>query len=157
MSKEVLWEEFVERYYKQIFAFCCHYLGRKAEAEDATQSTFMKAFSKLEELREPLKERAWIYAIARNCCVDQTRFWKRMIVGLALTIEPEQIFTGEISLSIQQTLAKLPRMQREVFILRHWHDFSTIETAEFLGLQTGTVKTHLKRAVDRMKLELTDD
>jgi RNA polymerase sigma-70 factor (ECF subfamily) len=154
MSEQALWNELVDRHYAQIFAFCCHYLGRRDEAEDAVQSTFMKAFTGYNRLRDRSKEKAWIYSIARNCCIDRTRFWKRTIVGLPKLAEPRKIFEGEISLSIQKVLSNLPRMQREVFILRHWHDFSTDETAGLLGIQSGTVKTHLKRAVDRMKLEL---
>jgi RNA polymerase sigma factor (sigma-70 family) len=47
--------------------------------------------------------------------------------------------------------------QREVFILRHWHGFSTAETAELLQLHEGTVKSHLKRGVETVKGALRRD
>jgi DNA-directed RNA polymerase specialized sigma24 family protein len=40
--------------------------------------------------------------------------------------------------------------------LRHWHDFSTTETAQMLGLDEGTVKSHLKRAIDKLRCSLVE-
>jgi RNA polymerase sigma factor (sigma-70 family) len=53
-------------------------------------------------------------------------------------------------------LAKLTRSQREVFVLVHLEGFRVRECAELLGKPIGTVKSHLHRALARMRSELAD-
>lgn len=55
---------------------------------------------------------------------------------------------------IKQLVCNLPQRQKEVFILRHWHGFSTKETADLLSIGEGSVKSHLSRAIDKIKLDL---
>ena len=64
---------------------------------------------------------------------------------------------SELGMTLHKLVARLSQRQREVFILRHWHGFSTEETAEQLGLNCGTVKSHLKRAIDHLKHELASE
>ena len=150
---EGLWERLVEGYYERIFSYCCHLLGSKTEAQDITHEVFVKAYTTHHKLRDVTKERAWIYTIARNCCFDRRRWWKRFLYSDKQP-EVENIFSSELSYEIQEAVAQLPTKQREVFILRHWHQFSTEETAQLLHIHTGTVKSHLKRAVDSLKERL---
>lgn len=149
---EGLWEKLVEGYYERIFSYCCQLLGSKDEALDATQEAFVKAFSSYPKLQDVTKEKAWFYTIARNCCFDRRRWWKRF----SLTeVEPSKFYDDELSLEIQQLILKLPLKQREIFVLRHWHGFSTEETAKMLRIHEGTVKSQLKRAVDSLKNQLS--
>lgn len=151
------WEQFVRTYYSSIYAFCKQILGSSAEAEDATQETFLRAYKKQSTLKEYSAQRAWIYSIARNACFDRKRWWKRQFRLFVRTEDEttEAVATqpqlSELTQELQKAIAELPQKQREVFVLRHWHGFSTEETARLLNLETGTVKSHLKRAVDKLK------
>ncbi len=150
------WAELVDSYYKEIFRFCCQILGSTAEAEDVTQEVFIKAFKHRRALRDRAALRAWLYTIARNLCRDKQRWWSRTAKTLhdyfsTETAPPPSTLTA----SFQAIIQSLPMRQREVFILRHFHEFSTAETAAQLGIDEGSVKSHLKRAVDRLKSVLT--
>ena len=152
------WDEFVENFYSPIYRFCFHILGSREEAEDLTQETFLKAFKNFSSINKQDSAKYWIYSIARNGCIDRKRWWKRLLLQDATT---EEIAAPgrepDISLTLSKLIAALPQKQREVFILRHWHGFSTEEVAEFLKIDGGTVKSHLKRAVDKLKAQLEDN
>ena len=55
---------------------------------------------------------------------------------------------------IERALEKLPRRQREAFVLRYWEDMDVAETANIMGCSQGSVKTHCSRAVHAMAAEL---
>lgn len=150
------WEEFVELYYERIFNFCRQFLGDYEEAQDVTQQVFSKCFASLPSLKDPQREKSWIYSIARNCCIDRKRWYKRYLSWFDGTVEekPAARTDPDMQLTLRKLISELPRQQREVFILRHLQDFSTEETAQLLKVSQGTVKTQLKRAVDKLKIAL---
>lgn len=157
------WQKLVDEYYDAIFRFALHMLADRSDAEDATQQTFLKAFRSLSQLQDEAKSRAWLYAIARNVSHDHLRSLKR-IVRHSLEIVHFEAHTSPVSPVGRELLAaiqRLPRMQREVFLLREWHDFSTHETAEALGIADGSVKSHLSRAKSALQkmiaLDMTSD
>ncbi|RMG41731.1 MAG: RNA polymerase sigma factor [Candidatus Dadabacteria bacterium] len=152
--EEKHWSDFVENYYQPIYGYCYQFLGSHAEAEDAVQQAFLKAYKKRSKLRNQTQLKSWVYSIARNVCIDRLRWWKRTRLVVAQLETPEINENNELVMTIKKLLARLPARQREVFILRHWHGFSTEEAAELLGISTGSVKSHLKRAIDKLKKEL---
>ncbi|MCB0331073.1 MAG: RNA polymerase sigma factor [Bdellovibrionales bacterium] len=158
MGNDRDWEALVEKYYEPIYRYCFHMSKTAADAEDATQQTFLKAHQKRSALDSIENEKAWLYRIARNTCIDRLRKLKRAIVALTEGLEPSYTPTLDIvGTKLRELIEALPQKQREVFILRHLHDFSTAETAEFLRIRPGSVKAHLKRAVDRLKAEFTGE
>ena len=56
--------------------------------------------------------------------------------------------------SLHQQIGRLPRRQREAFMLRCWEGFSTIETAQTMGCSEGSVKTHYSRALSTLRVNL---
>ena len=145
------WEELVEEHYLGIYHYACRFLGSRAEAEDVTQVTFLSACQRLEENAPMDKIRSWFFTIARNKCIDRRRFWRRWRSRPPSGDEQSPAPLPEPLIFIQRLLQKLPRRQREIFILRHWHGFSTRETAEILAINEGTVKSHLIRATRALK------
>ena len=152
------WDEFVAEYYAPIYRFCFHILGSREEAEDLPQDTFFKAYKSFSSVTKQESIRSWIYSIARNGCIDRKRWWKRFLPASHevedLRSTPE---SPDLSMTLSKLVSALPQKQREVFVLRHWHGFSTSEVADFLKIDEGTVKSHLKRAVDKLKVQLTDN
>ncbi len=142
--------------YQMLMRFCVQLTGSYADGEDAAQTSIEKALRHIEKTpgtAPPLAEiRFWLIKIARNSCYDLLRKLKRQVA--ALIDYPEETSTSKLSLEVKELLREvqaLPKQQREVFILRQLHDLSTSEVARVLGLAEGTVKVHLKRAVDRLK------
>lgn len=158
MINQNRWKELVSEFYHPIFIFCLRFLGNREEAEDLTQEVFIKAYSSLckKEIEEPLIKN-WLYKIARNSCIDKTRWWKRTArVKQGLTNAANGMTTEPMNPAIflENEILKLPVRQREVFILRHWHEFSTCEVAQLLKITEGSVKSHLNRAIEKLKASL---
>lgn len=152
------WEDFLDRYYDRIYRYCFFFFGgNAADAEDATQVTFVKAWKSFGALRTREAEKAWVYSIARNTCLDRKRWWKRFLnFRDQLEVDSYTLPVGTVSPSLLRLIHELPARQREVFLLRHWHEFSTEETAGQLDISAGTVKSHLKRAVDTLRAKLLE-
>jgi RNA polymerase sigma-70 factor (ECF subfamily) len=113
----------------------------------------------------------WITRVAVNVCLDHLRsrrwqFWKRASNGAEATAAdfavdgapgPEDLLLArQIGARIAAGLARLSARQRSVFVLRHYENRPLDEIAEILGVDSGTVKAHLARAVARLRRELTD-
>lgn len=159
---------------KRVFLLCRRMLQDVSEADSATQDTFLKAWQALnrsesKELDDPGK---WLTRIAVNTCLDRLRsrrwqFWRKRpdaedestILQLARATNPDaedQVFAGEIGQRLERALEKLSLRQRAAFTLRHYEDRTLAEIAEILGLDIGTVKVHLFRAIEKLREELHD-
>lgn len=146
---EPFWTSIVDALYEDIYRFSLRFLGSPEDARDATQEAFTKAFSALRGDEQLEAVRPMLYTIARNCCIDKTRWWRRWKKFLQGYEDPrENASDARIDWG---PILELPTRQREVFILRHWHGFSTEETAKILAISEGAVKSHLKRAIERLK------
>lgn len=159
---------------KRIFVLCQRMLHDIDEAGGATQDTFLKAWQALnrtdsKDLDEPDK---WLTRIAVNTCLDRLRsrrwhFWRKRpqpedetaILSLVRSTGPDaedRIFAVQVEHRLAVALDKLSVRQRSVFTLRHFEDMSLCEISEVLGMEIGTVKAHLFRALEKLRNELSD-
>jgi RNA polymerase sigma-70 factor, ECF subfamily len=159
---------------RRVFALCQRLLQDSDEADSATQDTFLKAYQALrkedaKELDDPAR---WLTRIAVNSCLDRLRsrkwqFWRRSPVpqdeaatlALIRSTAPEaedRYFARQISSRLESALDRLSARQRAVFTLRHYDDLSLEEIGQLLGLDVGTVKAHMFRAVSKLREELRD-
>lgn len=154
--KDYWWEKLAGEHYAVIYRYSLHLSGSKSDAEDITQETFLRA-RKAKTTPEPEGERRWLYTIARNITIDRQRWWNRWGNSRDAELDQKQSDGSpmEPTTFILKHLAVLPLRQREVFILRHWHGFSTTECADFLHISVGSVKSHLSRAVAALKKIIT--
>lgn len=157
----------------RIFRLCQRMLGDSDEAGSATQDVFLKAYQAWDrtaaELDDPSR---WVTRIAVNTCLDRLRsrrwqFWRKrpdgpdeeIILAMAPAREPDgeaQVFARQIARRLAEALDRLSPRQRAVFTLRHFEDYALEEIASQLGLDVGTVKAHLARAVAKLREELKD-
>jgi RNA polymerase sigma-70 factor (ECF subfamily) len=136
--------------------------GDEAAAEDVTQDAFVKAYRALGRFREDSKLETWFYRILVRQAHNHRR-WKAVRQrwsggpsdGLA---DPSSRVSGDPGLRrrIGEALGRLTRRQREAFILVHMEGFTVSESAKLLGKPTGTVKSHLHRALRTLRAELAD-
>lgn len=158
---------------KRVYLLCQRMLCDPDEADSATQDVFIKAYKALQERGGEIDEPArWLSRIAVNTCLDRLRsrrwqFWRNrpkpadeeVILAMAPALGPsaeDQAFSRQIGARLAQAVAKLPARQRAVFTLRHFENKPLEEIAGLLGLEVGTVKAHMARAVARMRKELMD-
>ena len=136
--------------------------GDEAAAEDVTQEAFVRAYQALDRFRGEASLETWFYRIL----VRQAHNYRRWRAVRALwhsesaaePADPTSAVQGDPGLRrrIAQALDQLSRRQREAFVLVHLEGFTVQECADFLGKPSGTVKSHLHRALVRLRAELAD-
>jgi RNA polymerase sigma-70 factor (ECF subfamily) len=117
--------------------------GRRAEAEDAVQDTWLRASARFHEFRGEASLRTWLAGFAINCCRER---WRRREPDAS---EPEEVAASEPivdRLDLERAIAALPDGQREVFVLHDLEGFTHEEIATRLGIVPGTSKSQLSRA-----------
>jgi len=159
---------------RRIYLLCLRMLRSSDEADSASQDVFIKAYRALERKeKEAIESPAkWLTRVAVNTCLDRLRskrwlFWQKRASGedeqaiLQLTPaggpnQEDALVAREIARRLSVALGKLSVRQRSVFVLRHDEDRSLEEIGEILGLDVGTVKAHMARAVRKLREELRD-
>jgi RNA polymerase sigma-70 factor (ECF subfamily) len=147
----------VERYQTPVYNLCFRMLGNHAEAEDAAQETFIKAYKNMKRYDPNRKFINWILTIASNNCIDRIRKRRFQIVpleewtpgdmpGSAENGIEGSIIAKEGREDIQGMIDHLGPKDRAAIILRYWYDLSYEEIASTLSLSLGAVKSRLHRA-----------
>lgn len=132
-----------------------------AEAMDVVQETFVAAYERLHELKEPAALPAWIARITRNFALMRLRKSQRMhymdepefdnVLSLSTAIRrPEQpdttLANKQLRQMLEQFIDELPDAFRTVFMMRAIEQCSVATTAELLEIEAATVKTRYHRA-----------
>jgi RNA polymerase sigma-70 factor (ECF subfamily) len=152
--------ELVYNYQDAVYNLTYRMLGERAEAEDAAQETFLRAYLHLYRYDAERSFKTWLLSIASNHCIDRLR--KRRIRWLSLddplpsesalalsSTEPtpeEWSLSNERGKSIQTLLEELAPEYRAAVILRYWYDYSYIEIAQTLETTESAIKSRLFRA-----------
>lgn len=110
------------------------YLGSGSAALDAVDEAIYKGFLSCKKLRQPEHLVTWLTRILINVCNDALR--RR---GRVTAVE------------------RLPRQLRAVVVLRYFSGYTLAETAEILGLPPGTVSTRQRKALNLLRLELSEE
>ena len=157
-----------DRYASRVHALTLRILGNSMLAEEATQDTFLKLWSRA---RQYLAERGsllvWLLTIARRTALDRLRLEGRRPT-LSSSEDPDttwQSIADEDSLSSEArwrsmyfAVQSLPEEQRQVIELAYYQGMSQSEIAEVLGWPLGTVKSRLRAAMESLRQEwLKDD
>jgi RNA polymerase sigma-70 factor (ECF subfamily) len=146
-------------YAKEVFRFALWLSGDRFEAEDITSETFVRIWVRFDSIRtETLK--AYLFTIARNIYLK-----KRRNINKQVAIDdsypdphpnPEQLIDSRLELlRIQNTIQKLPEVDRTAFALRVQHDLPYAEIARILEISLTAAKVKVHRV--RKKLLATSD
>jgi RNA polymerase sigma-70 factor (ECF subfamily) len=134
--------------------------GSAADAEDATQEAFLKAFKALDRFRSDGAIRPWLLRIVANEAKNVRRAGTRRTalvgragaVGAQPPLSPEEyVVADESSKAVLHALACLGERDRLVIGYRYFGELSEFEMAQALGCRPGTVKSRLARAVARLR------
>ena len=125
-------------------------LGERSVAEDISAETLARAYSRWPSVADHAEP--WVVKVATNLTLDVGRH-RAKEAGRKVHIEqvaPDPQI--DMRLDLQRALAALPRRQREVVALRFLGDFSEQATADALGIDVGTVKSHASRGLSRLRI-----
>jgi RNA polymerase sigma-70 factor (ECF subfamily) len=178
--------ELVARHQRRAARIAYHYVRDSAEADEAVQDAFVKAYQHLASFREELPFDVWFTRILINGCLDRIKARtrrERWLVPMAGSRRssgaasesapadrdmtdrvaaggqsPEQALLGrERRQQIATALARLPERQRSVFVLSHVEGRTSREVSALTGLNESTVRVHLFRAIRKLRALLAND
>jgi RNA polymerase sigma-70 factor (ECF subfamily) len=162
--------ELVARHQRRASRIAFHYLRDTADADEAVQDAFVKAYSHLASFREELPFEVWFTRILINGCLDRIKARTRRNRWLVPMREsphaqqdfaertvgrdpsPEdQLLARERRQRLAAALARLPERQRSVFMLSHYEGCTSREVSALTGLNESTVRVHLFRAIRKLR------
>jgi RNA polymerase sigma-70 factor (ECF subfamily) len=164
-----LFHDLIRPYERSVYVMALSLLQNEADAEDAAQEAFLKAFRNLASFRGEAKFGTWLVSITLNEARSRIRSRKNVKmesldestdevghVSPALLrdwreIPSQALERQEVRLLLQEAIADLPLIYREIFLLRDVEELSVNESAESLGISVASVKVRLHRA--RMMLQ----
>ena len=156
-------EILVRRHYEAVFAYVYRQIGNYHTASDVTQDVFIKMMKGLTKYRERDKFKSWLFRIAVNCCHDNYRCAidrTSREVDLNADLSDAQsdiwdIFSKSAQNEyIQEVLDSLPEFQKEVVLLRFYHDLKIKEIAVIIGIGEASVKSRLYQSLEKLKKRL---
>ena len=144
----------VERHWSRLVPFARSVLG-DADAEDAVQDALVVAWGKLGSLAEPAAFRAWVLRILGRLCFRRARFGRRFrsLVGLPEPPDPDTEAAHE-AIDVERTLRMLAPRQRAVMHLTVVEGMSDSEIGTVMGIDAASVRSHRRRARERLRLVL---
>ena len=155
-----------QKYQNQVHTLAWQKLGDYHIAEEITQDTFVKAFEKLHDLKNPKQFDGWLYVIVNRLCINWLQRNKNTFQSIEDTPikEIEEVFykqhesdqremeTTELYRDIvKKLLKKLPESERTVLNLYYIGEMDPAEISKFLGVSVNTIKSRLHRAKNRLK------
>ncbi|MCW2811801.1 MAG: polymerase subunit sigma-24 [Friedmanniella sp.] len=154
---ETALESIYKRYSALVYTVAYRSLGEVTEAEDVTQKVFVAAWTgrkNYQPARASLP--AWLMGITRNKIVDahQARSKQRRIrTEMASQVEPAAPEPMDVAerLIIAEEIARLDKVPQEVLRLAFFEDLTHAQIAERLQMPPGTVKSHIRRSLIKLK------
>ena len=169
-------EVLLGRHRKPVFNFILRYVGDRETAEDLLQETFMRVIKGADAYKRQAKFTTWLYTIARNLCVDQTRRRKHRKhasldapmaadddSGTLLDVLPSSEMASDrksvnkqLYQRLQGAIGALSEEQREVFLMREFLDMPFKQIADVVGVPENTVKSRMRYALEKLRLDLDE-
>ncbi|MCM1496963.1 MAG: sigma-70 family RNA polymerase sigma factor [Clostridium sp.] len=140
-----------------MFRLAYSFVLNREDAEDIVSETILKAYSHLAELRNVKKIKSWMFQIL----VNESRAYLKKRNRIELT-EDTSRFAGqederEDDYDLLDFVYQLDDIYRDVTILYYFEEFRVKEIAKILDISSGTVKSRLSRARERLKKFITED
>lgn len=141
-------ETLVRAYQADVWRLSLHLTNNRAFADDVTQDTFVRVYRFLPRFRGDAKFSTWLFAIARNCALDELRKVKRrQVLADRAKVEYEPSTSEPTSgIEVREALAALPLELREAIVLIDMLGESYRDAARVLHVPEGTVKSRVHRA-----------
>lgn len=161
-GEEDAFEQVIRLVYADIvnIAFC--HIGNEEDAKDVSQQVCLKLYGKLKLFRHCSKLSTWIYRVTVNSCIDFLRRFKRVVpLNEAITKDSDDTacFTQNLEneerqKKIQEKLNGLSLQQKNAVIFKHFEGLTIAQVSRIMRCSQSSVKTHLCRAVEKLRKEL---
>lgn len=157
------------KYHKPLLYFVKRRLAgvSGAEPQDVVQDVMLKAYRSGDRYDGSRSFKTWLYAIARNHCIDIVRARRRPggregeigvdpdVVGAPSSSQPEeQVASEESRRRIRSAVDSLPDEDREILFLRYFEEMPYAEIADVVGRPEGTVRYRVHQIKSRLRQQL---
>ncbi|ETI70402.1 RNA polymerase sigma factor [Neobacillus vireti] len=144
---------------QSLYSFIFRYTRDEQLSIDIVQDTFVK-LQRYKHNYNPRngKLKSYLFQIAYRLMItklNRRKKWRGLLPFLT-PIQTEEFHHSD-RMTIREAIAKLPELQRAVILLFYYHDMPQEEIAKILEIPTGTVKSRLHTAINRLKEELEGD
>ena len=170
-------EAFVRKYQDMVFGTAVRLLGDPTEAENVSQTVFLKAFERFQALDAQPAAAGWLKTVTTNACLNHLsrvrsrwRFFSELgrtdlggesaayEDGLVSQESPAfDLERADGQAHLEQAIRDLPSHQRVPLALFHFQDMSYQQIATTLGVLLGKVKTDIHRARQALKRRIASD
>lgn len=156
-AKEAALSRLMETYGTNVLRVCFLYLHDYSLAQDASQTTFLKAWKSIDTLHKDGSEKAWLMAIAVNTCKSMLRSRQHRMFSQQVDMEhlPEpsqEAVTPDDT--VRNAVMALPAKYRDVVVLHYYQSIPTPDVARILHVPQSTVRTRLHRARAALQSQL---
>ncbi len=156
-------DELMQRYARSVYKVTYSLMRSHADADDAAQDTFIRAFRSIGRYDPTWRFYTWLRRIAVNVCLNELKRRKRFRLvplpqpdGDAESADVPDPNPAEVDSTLRRdldaALTRLPDDQRAVFVLRVNEEMSYSEISEVLAIPVGTVMSRLNRARARLRV-----
>ncbi len=151
--KDAEFERIVEEYYEDIYKLVFLLTKNRDDAEDITQETFLKVKRHLKSFEGRSSVKTWLYRIATN---EAKRFFKKRESEKHVKIPEirDNNFESERYERLRYALEKIDKESYEILYLKFFKNLTEKEIAFILDIPTGTVKSRLHNAKEKLKKEI---
>lgn len=171
-------EALVQRHGRPLYNYLLRSVHNPARAEELLQDVLVRVIHSKHRYRRSAKFTTWVYTIARNLCVDESRRarfrdhdslearrWagdddggRTILSGLAAEGVPtdEAADAPRLRVRLAQAVQRLPDDQREVFLMRQLAGLSFREIGDAVGAPENTVKSRMRYALEKLRQDLSD-
>jgi len=174
---ESAFNELMDLYQHRVFALIYRMLGKRAEAEEVAQETFIQVFRAIDGFRGDAKLSTWLFRVAVNLTKNRMKYNARRSsaghqslddmadrtvldgaagVSSGTIHRPDALFAGaQLERIVGRALLELEPDFRQLVVLRDVEELSYDEIAEVTGLALGTVKSRIHRGRNQLRARVT--
>ena len=147
-------QQLYHRHVDVVYRVCYSFMKIPADAEDATQDTFIRLMRATPRLADEHHEKAWLIRTAGNVCKDMLRRHHRRDTELDDTLP---IHSPAHDNTVLQAVLNLPERLKLTVVLHYVEGYTCAEIARMRRLPAATVRGHLHQARKQLKLQLEGD
>jgi len=149
----------VARHQKSVYQICFRFAGNHADASDASQETFLRAWRGLRGFKRQAALGTWLHRIAVNASLNRVSSRPPAAENVDDLRLPDDrtetpadgVIRGQQAAFVRRAIAALPDRQRATVILRVYHELPHHEIAAILGSSVGSVKANFFHALRNLR------